>query len=266
MVTASQKGQFRFDSHELPGGAWGGIAEGESLTVIALERGRARIRVDGVDADLTERQCGLFITKEALAVLGSEDRSTRLLSCSVARSASPIVSRDGHSSSVLCAPTTDRVATLFRLGQDLSHADCPEQSRLRDMLGEALLQSMITDNSYRIDRSIPACIHRTRTYLDENFSAPCDLAQMAAAVGMRKERLVSTFRKHVGITPIRYLWDLRTRHSVHLVRTTQMTLAQIAILSGYKSHYHLSREVKRATGSTPRELRNARSGNAKESA
>ena len=251
----SGSGRFSFALREYTDGSSGEISVGESVTFVALEHGRARIRNDHTWLELEARQCGLYISNEVVEVSRTTGQSTRISSCSIPRSTSTILGDACGTASVLHEPTSDRIETLFQLGHNLSGVSSPSQLRLRDMIGEAILQSFIVESGYISDNTVPPFVRRTRSYFDEHFSEPCDLTSLASGAGVRKEHLVSAFRRHVGTTPIRYLWDLRTRHAVQLVRTTQMTLAEIANVSGYKSHFHLSREIKRLTGLTPRELR-----------
>jgi AraC family transcriptional regulator of arabinose operon len=98
-------------------------------------------------------------------------------------------------------------------------------------------------------------VSRVQAYAEIHFGEPCDLARLARAAGVTRQHLAAVFRKHLSTTPVRYLWDLRTRKAISLVQQTSLSLNEIAERCGYKSSYHLSREIKRVKGVAPRELR-----------
>ena len=222
--------------------------------MIALERGRARIRNDETWAELDASQCGLYISDNTLEVVCADEHGMRISSCSAPRSVTSI-GTDGLQRTNVNEASSDRISTLLRVAHALPDGTNPDQLRLRDHLGEAILLSFVAESGVALDHTVPLFVRKARSHLEEHFAMPCDLGELAATVGVRKEHLVSVFRRHIGTTPVRYMWDLRTRHAVRLVQTTRMTLADIASAAGYKSHFHLSREIKRTTGATPRELR-----------
>jgi len=59
------------------------------------------------------------------------------------------------------------------------------------------------------------------------------------------------FVSATGVTPIRYLTELRLERAAALVATTPLTLAEIARRTGYANEFSLSRAFKRRYGATP---------------
>jgi transcriptional regulator GlxA family with amidase domain len=51
------------------------------------------------------------------------------------------------------------------------------------------------------------------------------------------------------------LQEIRVRHALNLLRTSDITIEAVALQCGYDSASHLSRHIKRATGKTPGSLR-----------
>ncbi len=94
-----------------------------------------------------------------------------------------------------------------------------------------------------------AAVQRARAYAERFYSGACDLTDLAAAAGVTPEHLVTAFRRQLGRTPMRYVWELRTAKAINLVQRSGLTLAEIADQCGYKSPFHLSREIKKTTAS-----------------
>jgi AraC family L-rhamnose operon regulatory protein RhaS len=245
--------RFSFAEFDRPCVANYDLAAGESVTLVAVERGCVTIQNDDTCHDLRHQHCGLFISSRSTTFSCQAEEDERVVSCSARLSSFPALANLG--SSIEHKLTTDRIPTLFRLGINLATANSPADLHLRDTLGEALLRAFIAERETGYDIAPPSFVRKTQSYFHQYFAEPCALDKLATFVGVRKEYLISEFRRHVGQTPMRYLWDLRTRRAAQLVQTTTMTLAEIASHTGYKSQFHLSREIKRMTGVSPRDLR-----------
>lgn len=242
----------RYRQADAPGFLLGG--EG-TLVLLSLHEGRIQIHGDGVCEDLRACRCGMYAGMGELEVLFPRGERVEVLVCSVPRISALLLRSLCALGAVVHEPRNDLIDTLFRLGcETLGQVDEP-RVRLRDALGEALLQAFVAESGYTA--CMPQPVKKATTYFEVHFSEPCDLNSVASTIGVNKDHLVAAFRQHVGQTPMRYLWSLRTRKAVALIRSTQMTLSEIATATGYKSHFHLSREVKRLTGAAPRDIRRA---------
>jgi AraC-like DNA-binding protein len=249
---------FTFDSASYPDGGRYGPLKKQYVTLLVVQEGQALVNFDGGSDELSANHCALYVNRQFLSIVCPAGVPTRLAFCSLlqARSLSSINSEDIQ----LVSPikTSDHIQTLIRFGLELGLAEAPSIARLRNAIGEALVSAYAADGGFRSRTIIPDIVLQARDYADRHFSEDCDLARLAESVGVSREYLVSTFRKHLGITPVRYLWALRTKKAVQLVRETNLNLIQIADKCGYKSQFHLSREIKRMTGLCPRDLRQRR--------
>jgi AraC-like DNA-binding protein/quercetin dioxygenase-like cupin family protein len=81
------------------------------------------------------------------------------------------------------------------------------------------------------------------------------LSDLARAAGMSPEHLIRLFRKDEGVTPIQYLWRYRVNQGVSLLRSTGLSVGEVAAQCGFQTSYHFARMVKQLTGQTPSELR-----------
>lgn len=97
----------------------------------------------------------------------------------------------------------------------------------------------------------PAVEHLHRHYTTEALH----IGQLAAMCHMTPEYFRQIFRKQFGISPLRYINNLKLHHAQELLRSGLYTVTDAALLSGYNDLSHFSREFKRATGLSPSEYR-----------
>jgi AraC-like DNA-binding protein len=148
-----------------------------------------------------------------------------------------------------------QLRTLFQLGLEIKDDDSELTFRLRDAIGEAVLAAYLAGAKGQSQLGLPAAVRKVCAYIDANYNEPCDLNRLSEIAGVSRGHLGSEFRKRLGKSPVRYLWEFRTRRAVEILNSTSLALIEIAERCGYKSHFHLSREVKALTGFSPKELR-----------
>lgn len=90
---------------------------------------------------------------------------------------------------------------------------------------------------------------------EEHFARALTIESVAHEVGVAPSTLREYFVRRRGCAPQAYLHQVRARHAVSLIRSSDLTLEAVAELCGYTSASHLSRHLKRATGQCPGELR-----------
>jgi AraC-like DNA-binding protein len=82
------------------------------------------------------------------------------------------------------------------------------------------------------------------------------VADLAAEMGMSRQRLALLFREHVGVSPKTLAAIARMRHAIALLsRDPRRPVADIAIACGYSDQQHLSRDLTRLAGRPPASLR-----------
>jgi AraC family transcriptional regulator of arabinose operon len=96
-----------------------------------------------------------------------------------------------------------------------------------------------------------------RQYMREHAIRQMTLAEIALAAGVTPAHLIRLFRRHLGTTPMAYLWSERTRRGVDLLHHSGLSVAQVAERVGFSTPFHFSRRVKQQTGLSPTALRRA---------
>ncbi|TAM60352.1 AraC family transcriptional regulator [bacterium] len=94
-------------------------------------------------------------------------------------------------------------------------------------------------------------------YIDENFTRPIGLEDVARAVTLSPSYLTDMVRRHTGRPVHRWITDRRLRAARVLLAETDATVAEIAAKSGFNDTRNFCRRFRSATGRPPRDWRAA---------
>ena len=95
---------------------------------------------------------------------------------------------------------------------------------------------------------------RLRDYVVANLDAPIDVAALANIAGRSPFHFSRVFARSVGMTPHRWVVQLRLQRAIELVREGRSGLAEIAARTGFADQSHLSRWLRRVHGVSPTRL------------
>lgn len=110
------------------------------------------------------------------------------------------------------------------------------------------LEGSSNQNSYKRIRTVVEYIH-------ENFSDELTLDKLSRAAMMNKTYLSSLFTKVMHMTVFDYIELVRVNHAKLLLKTSDLSILDIALESGFKSSSYFSRIFKRLMGITPNDYR-----------
>ena len=105
------------------------------------------------------------------------------------------------------------------------------------------------------DRPPHPAVQRSMQLLEHTPFELKTARDVAERCGVSVSTLWQLYRQKCGESPSAMLWRIKTEHAVQLIRSTGLTLGEIAQQSGFANPFHLSRSVKNLTGLPPRELR-----------
>jgi transcriptional regulator of acetoin/glycerol metabolism/AraC-like DNA-binding protein len=163
----------------------------------------------------------------------------------------------------------DRIARLVFAG---SHDSCvalltpPESRALSANLGRA---AMYTRPRLDVVSSLPAgelpvplrgglsggAMRRVRDYIEAHLGETIDLPTLAGLAGSSVFHFARQFKQTTGLTPHSYLLTRRIEHARELLATTEHSIAEIAVMTGFADQSHFSRSFRRLAGMSPREFR-----------
>lgn len=98
-------------------------------------------------------------------------------------------------------------------------------------------------------------VKKAFTFMEENFSSPLGLQEVADATHVNPSHLARLFRRETGRTIVEYLQSLRINHAQELLATSELPALEIAFESGFESIEHFYRVFRRLTGTTPKNYR-----------
>ncbi|MFL0196854.1 AraC family transcriptional regulator [Clostridium sp. WILCCON 0269] len=93
-------------------------------------------------------------------------------------------------------------------------------------------------------------INEIKKYLDENYLNNIMLSDLAKVAGMSKYYLIRQFEKQHGLSPHKYITNLRINHAKKLLKNNN-DFADIALESGFYDQSHFTKYFKEYTGVTP---------------
>jgi AraC-like DNA-binding protein len=118
-----------------------------------------------------------------------------------------------------------------------------------------LLLQIIEDLRNRGTQDSQERLDQALSHIREQFTGPLDISILSPRFGYTREHFIRLFRKKTGLTPGRYIRDLRIRRAMELLRSTRLSLDVVAVESGFRSANYLCRLFRQAIGMTPHEYR-----------
>jgi AraC family transcriptional regulator len=100
-------------------------------------------------------------------------------------------------------------------------------------------------------------LRRVIEYVDANLSSKVSLLDLAAVAGLSRMHFASQFRVATGLRPHEFLLRRRIRRSEELLRSSTISIVEIALAVGFQTQAHFTTVFKRFVGCTPREWRTA---------
>lgn len=130
--------------------------------------------------------------------------------------------------------------------------DVEKESNLIDSI------SLLLDDK-NTNKDIPKIIYqsqldKTKKFLDDNYLSPITLDNLVHVSGISKYYLIRQFENSYGLSPHKYITNLRVNHSKALLKTS-MDFASIALESGFYDQSHFTKCFKEYTGVTPKKYK-----------
>jgi transcriptional regulator GlxA family with amidase domain len=103
-----------------------------------------------------------------------------------------------------------------------------------------------------------ARIVRSIDEMEQRLSDKLTIAELAASVGLSTSRFAHLFRLTTGLSPVRYLHELRMSRAQDLLQTTTLPVGTVMRRVGWSDPSHFSKAFRRRFGVGPRECRHGR--------
>lgn len=98
-------------------------------------------------------------------------------------------------------------------------------------------------------------VERAVQYIRANYESSIGLDELAAIACVSKCHLVHRFKAKLGISPLRYIREVRVDSAKRLLATTDIPVREIAERVGFRNPLYFSRIFKHVTGLSPTAFR-----------
>ncbi len=96
---------------------------------------------------------------------------------------------------------------------------------------------------------------KTLDYIHSNLSSNIDIPELHHQAGLSRSRFCEQFKICFGITLTQYIQHARLEKSKYLLRSTPLSISEIAYACGYNWPSFFNRTFKKSTGVSPSEFR-----------
>ena len=247
---------FQFGDAVFPAGGRYGPVTHEHLDISVILEGEATFEIDGTENHYLSGTALFAYSEEYFEVTLPKGKRHVMCWCHTGELSIPKKYKPQLKSITKAQPASKLMMLLIKEGINLDHGESINLSRLRNSLGEALFNEYFYRANLKEEDSIyPPAVARSKRFIENNFTGACDLNDIGAHVGLNPRYLLRLFKRHVGTTPIRYLWRLRAERGVYLLHQSKLSVNRIAEQCGFQSPHHFSRHIKEHYGLSPTNLR-----------
>ena len=147
---------------------------------------------------------------------------------------------------------------IFRKMHEAIRADsvfgnCRASGYLYDFLIEVYHQTAFTGVSSAPNSALMKAVD----YIGSNYASPISMDDLCSVSGVTKQYLCLLFRKTLNCRPMEYIAKRRIQAAKELLTSSDMTIEDIAEVTGFCSASYFCKLFKRYEGITPSHFRNA---------
>jgi len=116
-------------------------------------------------------------------------------------------------------------------------------------------------NATRRGGLTPKALRDVQEYIRANIAEQMSLERLALVVGLSPSHFLRAFRQSTGKAPHQYIIALRLETAEQLAVLTDKPFGEIASLTGFANHSHMTATMVRMKATTPSELRRVNAAN-----
>jgi AraC-like DNA-binding protein len=92
-------------------------------------------------------------------------------------------------------------------------------------------------------------------YVSQNFAENLTLKQGAALASISQPQFIKLFKRVAGMTFVSYVTHVRLSHAFRLLKESSLTIAEVAVRTGFSDQSYFDRRFKSAFGQVPSAVR-----------
>ncbi len=130
--------------------------------------------------------------------------------------------------------------------------------KLQTIFVEIIREYDYIDSQAEAQRFRSCDLHAMREvfrYIEAHLADEIKLKQLASIASMSPAYFSTVFKKINGLTPFQYISQMRIQKSLEYIKTTDLSLTEIATMTGYNNSVNFIKAFKHFTGRTPSSYR-----------
>lgn len=114
------------------------------------------------------------------------------------------------------------------------------------------------ENPSAMDGAKTGIVNTAKQIMEEEYATLSGVYELAERVGVSWEHLTRSFGREMGITPVKYLTDIRMQAAMNNLLNTGDTIEAVACKNGFAGSNYFTKVFKKYTGLTPGQYRKRR--------
>jgi len=261
---------LKIASYDLPEHVTDRNAATPSPVLTLLQRGStcARLRYDGQEVDANYQAGDLMCYRGGMELQFADwtSRNARLISVEIdAVRLAMLENGDTHFPERLVAGSPrfndPELAAVMQALWDETQCGSPRGTLYSDSLSLGLAARVYQQFSGRPATDSAQCklstaqLRRIEDYVQANLALPLGLLELAQQAGMSRYQFTRSFSRINGQSPYQYVLQARLERARHLLQMSAMSIAEVALATGFSSQSHFTSVCRRLFGKTPGMLR-----------
>jgi AraC-like DNA-binding protein len=276
MQLTEQISGFRVDDCVYPKGGTLGPRVQSALQLFYVYSGHCHVTVDGIEKHVgsneillllpdhveqfrfarTEKTHHGFCSAHRVRLSEKQREDLQRLTAAVFPMSGPERSERGSENAGKRPQGVAKIRELTEWGKSLNARTDAAARNLYNQIAAVLFAEFFNIAGYPEQTvPLPDAVVRAKELIDVHFAEPLDLAAMARAACVSPAHLIRLFRKHLEMTPVETLWQVRVENGQRLLIETGLSISEIAYRCGFNAPYHFARRFKDRYETTPKRFR-----------
>jgi len=131
-----------------------------------------------------------------------------------------------------------------------------------DSLGVSVASRLVSTHSSVAQHSVAQSgglggrrLKQTLAYIEDHLSEDLSLAHIASVSGVSASHFKTLFRQSAGVPLHQYVVQRRVERAKDLLMQDKLSIAEIALATGFSHQSHLARHMRRSVGLSPRAMK-----------
>ena len=246
-------GQTRY----APGGFCGPRTQ-KDYQLVLIYRGQCHVKLDETTLSLQPGIVYLFRPGHHEHFLFDRHDETFHFWCSITPKFLPTALKRRLNQSATSAPCSEMFQTFCTTSLTFGPVHSQNAREVVNSLGLALFAEYLRMANDTLEKSHrDEYANRAVHYMEKHYGSHDCATKSLETAGCSRNALIYKFRQQLGITPSRYLWNLRVEKGLTMLRQTGLTIAEISDRCGFKNPFHFSRSIRQIHGVSPKAIRQA---------